>query len=178
MEAFEDHCLGMYNEILHMADTMINDEQTILQQHAYALITLCKNLQQQAKEELNDQTFRVRQSAGAVLSAGTEWLNNCRLEMYHVSKNKCIQHGHQLELLSQRIKNSVRQRFVSDETFLQLSENRIRLTDPALLLQRGYSYTLFKGKALTSIAEVHSGDLIITVLKNGRLKSIVSDEKQ
>lgn len=178
MEVFEDHCLGMYNEILHMADTVIADEQNLLQQHAYALISLSKNLQQQAKEELNDQTFRVRQSAGAILSAGIEWLNNCRLEIYHVSKNKCIQHVHQLELLSQRIKSSLYRRSLKEETFLQLSENRIRLTDPALLLQRGYSYTLYNGKSLTSAAEVNSGDTIITVLKNGRLKSIVSDEKQ
>ena len=99
------------------------------------------------------------------------------MEIYHVSRSRCRQFTHDMDLFTGRIKSAALQITAREEAALKISESRVRLTDPQLLLQRGYSYTLYNGKALTSDTQVKGGDLITTVLKNGRLKSIVSDGK-
>ncbi len=52
-------------------------------------------------------------------------------------------------------------------------ETRIRLTDPSLVLKRGYSITLKNGKPLTSREAVTPGDEIETRLYDGTIRSIV-----
>lgn len=56
---------------------------------------------------------------------------------------------------------------------LQLLEQRATSLDPTLLLQRGYSITLVKGKALRDPADVKPGDEITTRLEKGTIKSKV-----
>jgi exodeoxyribonuclease VII large subunit len=177
MEAFEDALLSLFGEILQTASSVIEYEQNTLQQYSYSLISLSKGLQQQAGEDLKDQSFRLRQSAGAILSGAGEWLQSRRMEIYHVSRSRCRELRHELEMITGSLKTAALRITAGEESELKICENRVRLTDPQLLLLRGYSYTLYNGKAVTSAAQVKSGDMITTVLKNGRLKSIVSDGK-
>ena len=57
---------------------------------------------------------------------------------------------------------------------LDTTETSVRLLHPENILKRGYSITLFKGKALKSTRELKSGDEITTILEAGTLKSTLS----
>ena len=45
--------------------------------------------------------------------------------------------------------------------------------DPKNVLERGYSITRLKGKAVKSVAEVSANDILETILKDGKLESEV-----
>ena len=51
-------------------------------------------------------------------------------------------------------------------------------TDPKEILKRGYSYTLHKGKIITSTEEINVGDEITTQLFQGEITSILKDKKE
>ena len=56
---------------------------------------------------------------------------------------------------------------------LQLIEEKAKSLDPALLLKRGYSITIFKGKAVHDPKSLQQGDEIETRLEKGTIKSII-----
>lgn len=65
-------------------------------------------------------------------------------------------------------------RILSDEHHkLNLTGERLKVLDPALLLKRGYSITLHNGKAVRNAAALRPGDEITTRVEKGRIKSIV-----
>ncbi|MCU0355541.1 MAG: exodeoxyribonuclease VII large subunit [Cytophagales bacterium] len=56
---------------------------------------------------------------------------------------------------------------------LDLLEARLQAVDPRALLAQGYSVTLKNGRKVTSATELRSGDVIETVLRQGRVQSVV-----
>ena len=57
-------------------------------------------------------------------------------------------------------------------------EKHVNSMDPANILQRGFSFTLYKGKVLKSYADVAEGDRITTVLVDGSVESTVSKSQE
>ena len=53
-----------------------------------------------------------------------------------------------------------------------LEKNMINMS-PEKVLQRGYSITLFKGKAIKNTSELNAGDEIKTIILNGEINSTV-----
>lgn len=56
---------------------------------------------------------------------------------------------------------------------LRLLEEKTRLMNPQLMLQRGYSITLFNGRSIKDASSLKAGDEIETRLAKGAFKSIV-----
>lgn len=56
---------------------------------------------------------------------------------------------------------------------LEMLEQRVSVLDPQLLLKRGYSITLYNGKAIHDLSILETGDEIETILENGTINSIV-----
>ena len=65
------------------------------------------------------------------------------------------------------------QRIERERHRLELLEQRTRSLDPALMLRRGYSITTVEGVALRDPSQVRPGDLLLTQLEKGTLKSKV-----
>ena len=57
--------------------------------------------------------------------------------------------------------------------FIELTEEKIRLSDPKRILEMGYSITLFNGHAISNPADLKTGDELETRFKEGTIKSIV-----
>ena len=79
-----------------------------------------------------------------------------------------------LEQLHQQLKNISK----TEDQWLENSESKLRLLDPNEILKRGYSYTLHKGKIITSTNEIDVGDEITTQLYQGEITSILKDKKE
>ena len=56
---------------------------------------------------------------------------------------------------------------------LELMEQTLKAHDPALLLSKGFSITTHKGKVVRSADELQNGDVIVTQLHRGKVKSVV-----
>ena len=83
-----------------------------------------------------------------------------------------------METLNQRIASAV-QRLIDRRCHtLDILEQRTKSLDPTLLLQRGYSITLVNGHALRSPSAVKPGDIIVTRLADGTVKSTVNETKK
>lgn len=65
----------------------------------------------------------------------------------------------------------------TEQTILNLEKN-VKLMDPTLLLKRGYSLSLFKGKVINAKNPVKSGDIIETVTFENRITSEVKEIKK
>lgn len=64
--------------------------------------------------------------------------------------------------------------FTNEQHRLQLLEQRMEAVDPKRILERGYSITLHKGKAVRSVTELKTGDHIETRLMDGKTTSVVT----
>ncbi|MBD1430939.1 exodeoxyribonuclease VII large subunit [Sphingobacterium litopenaei] len=89
------------------------------------------------------------------------------------SKNRLQQEKHIVLILSQRLqlfsKHFLKEQYSSLENITRL----IKMADPAQLLKRGFSVTRINGKAVQSIADVQEGDIVETLLLDGKLQSQV-----
>ena len=83
-----------------------------------------------------------------------------------------------METLNQRIASAVQRLIDRRRHTLDILEQRTKSLDPTLLLQRGYTITLVNGHALRSPSAVKPGDIIVTRLADGMVKSIVNETKK
>ena len=83
-----------------------------------------------------------------------------------------------MEALNQRIASAVLRLIDRRRHTLDILEQRTKSLDPTLLLQRGYSITLVNGHALRSPSAVKPGDIIVTRLADGTVKSTVNETKK
>jgi exodeoxyribonuclease VII large subunit len=75
--------------------------------------------------------------------------------------------------LEQGLLTALQRRLTSEHHRLEMLEEKVRSLDPALLLKRGYSITLFNGKAVRDPQTLRQGDEIETRLEKGTIKSII-----
>ena len=83
-----------------------------------------------------------------------------------------------METLNQRIASAGQRLIDRRRHTLDILEQRTKSLDPTLLLQRGYSITLVNGHALRSPSAVKPGDIIVTRLADGTVKSTVNETKK
>ena len=78
-----------------------------------------------------------------------------------------------IDALQQRIPMLLERRLLAENHRLQLMEEKQKALDPQLLLKRGYSITLHKGRAVKDATTLKAGDEIETRLAQGLIHSIV-----
>ena len=80
-----------------------------------------------------------------------------------------------IDALQQRLPMLIERRFLAENHRLQLMEEKLKALDPQLLLKRGYSITLHKGRAVKDATTLKAGDEIETRLAQGLIHSIVKN---
>ena len=73
--------------------------------------------------------------------------------------------------LEQGLLTALQRRLISEHHRLEMLEEKVRALDPTLLLKRGYSITLFNGKAVRDPQALYPGDEIETRLEKGTIYS-------
>lgn len=87
----------------------------------------------------------------------------------HVAKAR-----HHLDILHNNIVPLTDRIMMNEKNRLAQLKLRADALDPQRLLERGYSITLFNGKAVKDALKLRGGDEIETVLNKGRIKSIIN----
>lgn len=88
------------------------------------------------------------------------------------------QQANLLQTYGQRVKRRCDSLFDKDRHLLELAETKIKYVDPKNVLERGYSITRLKGKAIHSVEEVKAGEVLETLLIDGKLTTVVQNIEQ
>lgn len=133
---------------------------------------------QEAEQAVDERETRLREGLLKEVRALEDGLSMRLQKMLRFHPDNVIaQMEHRLEMLQQRLRQYLHQRFERMTERLKNREDNLRLIGPQAVLTRGFSYTLdSRGRVLTSPSEVSKGDLIQTHLANGVLKSQVIEE--
>ena len=75
--------------------------------------------------------------------------------------------------LEQGLLTALQRRLTSEHHRLEMLEEKVCSLDPTLLLKRGYTITLFNGKAVRDPQVLHPGDEIETRMEKGTITSKV-----
>lgn len=104
--------------------------------------------------------------------------NNAYLEVLNLSKQLKSNadsilntNNERVKMLSESLKHKIENRILSEKERLQMIERYIRLLDPSLLLQKGYSMTYLNGVLVSSVKNLKSGDEIVTRFSDGEIVS-------
>lgn len=80
---------------------------------------------------------------------------------------------YRIELLENRMPVAIERRFVNQRHLLERLELQLQGFDSQLLLSRGYSITLYHGKAVKDPSKLKAGDEIETRVEKGTIRSVV-----
>ena len=101
-------------------------------------------------------------------------LDTCYQRIAHQMGLKLSMLNAQLSTIESRIPLVLERRLTSERHRMELVEEKVRSLDPTLLLKRGYSITLFQGKAVRDPQDLRTGDEIETRLEKGTIVSKVT----
>lgn len=87
------------------------------------------------------------------------------------AKSVLIKDNSELQYISSLLKKAIHNQIGSGKSVIGVYERQIRQLDPLTLLKKGYSITKAKGKVITNSIEANEGELIETILYEGKLVS-------
>jgi len=163
--------------ITDFALEFISNKKQNLRSEVKMFRSSCKNI-------LNTNKRRIITRGRALYQGSSFVFRNQRKILDHVK----IQTGRQANFLlddkqkfTDRVQLNLTEKIMlninTEKSLLSGLEKNIRIMDPKNVLKRGYSITLKNGKALTSSENMEEGDQIETVLRAGKLISIVKSIK-
>ena len=85
-----------------------------------------------------------------------------------IAKNRTL-----LDRREEQIKVLAPNLLKAKQSQLDILQTKLQLLDPQQLLKKGYSFTTYNGKLVTSTTQLTSGDIITTTLADGTVDSIV-----
>ncbi len=100
-------------------------------------------------------------------------LDTCYQRIAHQMGLKLSTLNVQLSTLESKIPMVLERRLTSERHRMELVEEKVKALDPAILLKRGYSITLFNGRAVRDPQTLKEGDEIETRLEKGTIISKV-----
>ncbi len=75
--------------------------------------------------------------------------------------------------IKELISRTTKHRIEKANEKLNFLEHRLTLNDPRTILKRGYSITRINGKVVTNDLETNEGDIMVTLLYDGKVTSVV-----
>ena len=158
------------------ASLLVDHQKQVLDalNDAQDTITLCA---QQKRSTLNAQLSAIQEAIPRLFSI-VKTRQEARLDTYyqriaHQIGLKLSTLNAQLSTIESKIPMVLERRLTSERHRLEILEEKVHSLDPALLLKRGYSITLFHGKAVRDPQDLKAGDEIETRLEKGTVVSKV-----
>jgi exodeoxyribonuclease VII large subunit len=128
-----------------------------------------------AEQAVDDREAGLREAVRAWLERENERCRDrgLRLERLHPVR-QLGEVEHRLVLAAQRLRQGMRHRMEAVAETIKSKEESLRLLGPQSVLSRGFSYTLSaEGKVIRSAEDVREGEVILTHLERGVLRSVV-----
>ena len=124
--------------------------------------------------EIKGQSETVSRQSKFLIKGKSQSLEGLRHEILEAIATLLLTNKKQLEILAEETKSLPANFLESEKERFEGLEKNVRILDPINILKRGFSITLYNGKALKSYTEVKPADKITTVLADGEVESQVN----
>ena len=128
---------------------------------------------EQEKNRLLLLSTRLPQSVQRTLTKSVSHLTDLQHRLQLKTADLIVKNRTYLDQKNTQLAVAINSLLQSQQSHLKLLETKFQLLDPQQLLKKGYSFTTHKGKLVTSITQLKSGDTITTTLADGTVDSIV-----
>lgn len=91
-------------------------------------------------------------------------------KIFSIRKNK-------IDFISRKLKTFPELILQKNRHQLEINTLKIKMSNPNITLQKGFSITRKNGKAVSDIHDIKEGDILTTELKNGTIESVVKQVK-
>ena len=140
-------------------------------------LNLChpRNQLNQKTQRLDELTIALQQGMRNRLYQQERMLNNLTPRLMRQSPDKKLsQASHQLMQIQTRLEQAMQHKLQHAQNSLALQASRLDSVSPLNVLARGYSITKTQqGKVIKSVDHIKTGDVLITELADGAIKSTV-----
>jgi exodeoxyribonuclease VII large subunit len=152
------------------------DKRALATQSQHRL-NLChpRNQLNQKAQRLDELTIALQQGMRNRLYQQERTLNNLTPRLMRQSPDKKLsQASHQLMQIQTRLEQAMQHKLQHAQNSLALQASRLDSVSPLNVLARGYSITKTpQGKVVKSVNHIKTGDVLITELADGAIKSTV-----
>ena len=151
---------------LHQTFTKIED----CRERVLRLVT---NRMQQEKTRIQHLTIRIPTLFSLVHVSQKSLIDAYMRRLCHAIQVKLDRERYSLIKKEELIAHEVKRIITKEHHQVEMLEQKALVMDPQKILDRGYSITLFEGKAVQNASLLKVGDQIVTRLKEGEVTSIV-----
>jgi len=116
-----------------------------------------------------------------ITSSATNAIAQQRLRLQHYTENLPLawrtRHAAEvtnLDHITQLVVQNVKQQLEREHLRFDAMSDKLRLLSPRNILNRGFSLTVCNGRYITSAAQLHEGDVVVTHFGQGRVRATVN----
>lgn len=137
------------------------------------LVTVAQHRIENEKQRLSHIAEKIPVLFSLVKTHYENVLDKLLMTISSMINEKVSSEKHNVLLMEEKIKPLVDVRLQREKHHLMMLEQRVKALDPEILLKRGYSITLCKGKVVVDASMLNSGDEVETKVRKGTFKSII-----
>ena len=137
------------------------------------LVTVAQHRIENEKQRLSHIAEKIPVLFSLVKTHYENVLDKLLMTISSMINEKVSSEKHNVLLMEEKIKPLVDVRLQKEKHHLMMLEQRVKALDPEILLKRGYSITLCKGKVVVDASMLKSGDEVETKVRKGTFKSII-----
>lgn len=172
-----DHVIGLADQLRTYSSELMRGEERRLSTIQGFVPQLALRKLDEAKACLKSFSSTLPLLSQARLGKEIARLDSLKALLGNISVGIAAKENIKLDSFKNLITNLAATRLESARQKVTNLETVIRVLDPNNTLRRGYSITRLKGKALKSIKDVGPGDVIVTSLADGEIRSIPIKEE-
>lgn len=106
------------------------------------------------------------------MDSAQERLNQLALRLSGTASRCVMLQQERLSRLTLQLQSAFAAILLRERNRLDLAEKTVALLSPADIFRKGYSLTICNGQVVKNAADIHEGDLLVTELYDGKVKSI------
>ncbi|HEX6225338.1 MAG TPA: exodeoxyribonuclease VII large subunit [Chryseolinea sp.] len=160
--------------ILDRAKRILLDERLRFKNFMKYFRSVANGKLQRSKMEIMGQSDAVLRQSRFLVRRNGEMLTDTVLDLEQSIKSFLEDSREEYRNVVEETKSASVKFLKHKKETLERTEKNVGILDPINILKRGFSITLYNGRALKSHIDVKPNDLITTVLAEGRLESVVN----
>ena len=160
--------------IVDRAKRILSDEKLRFQNFMKYFRSVTNSKLLRSKVEIKSQSETILRQSRFLIKGKSQLLNGTKQEVLKAVATLLSTNKIHLADLIEELKSFPVQTLEIENGKVDAIEKNVRMLDPLNVLKRGFSITLYEGKALKSYTQVKPTDKITTLLADGRLESEVN----
>ncbi len=169
---FEEQVDSTSSEIFDIAKDFLMSSEMYLNNMTMSIMKI-RSLLSKHTERCDRIMSEIRTGLNVRMKEEEMKLNMIGNKLETSPKRLISEHESHLNGIKELISRTTKHRIEKANEKLSFLEHRLTLNDPRTILKRGYSITRINGKVVTNDLETNDGDIMETLLYDGKVTSVV-----